>query len=67
MGEREQSIGGLWQKEDREGGTYLSGEIRVGGETVRVVVFRNGRKQPGEKTPDWRIFPARKREDREEF
>jgi uncharacterized protein (DUF736 family) len=52
-------IGALWQKVSKNGKTYLSGTVNG----QRVVVFKNERKQEGERTPDWRIYPEAPRED----
>lgn len=52
MPDKENEIGAVWEKEDRNGNTYLSG--KVGDQSV--VIFKNTYKQPGENTPDWRIY-----------
>lgn len=49
-------IGALWQKEGRKG-IYMTGKIN--GEPV--VLFKNGNKR-SEKSPDWRVLKAQKRE-----
>ena len=45
-------IGALWEKTSKAGRRFLSGMI----DGRRVVVFANIHKQPGERTPDWRIY-----------
>lgn len=45
-------IGALWEKTSKAGRRFLSGMI----DGKRVVVFQNTHKQPGERTPDWRIY-----------
>lgn len=53
-------LGALWIKTSAKG-EYMTGTIEgIGG----VVVFRNDRKKPGDKTPDWRILKAKPREER---
>lgn len=47
-------IGALWEKEGKRG-TYMTGTVN--GEPV--VLFRNDRKAPGSKHPDWRIMKSR--------
>ena len=49
-------IGVLWTKQGGHG-EYLSGKIH----DVAVVVFRNTKKQPGSKAPDWTVLKARPR------
>lgn len=51
-------IGALWVKQGQSG-EFMSGEITVGGVKQAVTIFRNTFKKPGERTPDWRIFPKR--------
>lgn len=59
MEQQTKDIGALWQKVSKNGKTYLSGTVNG----QRVVVFKNDRKQDGERTPDWRIYPEAPRED----
>lgn len=59
MEQQTKDIGALWQKVSKNGKTYLSGTING----QRVVVFKNERKQEGERTPDWRIYPETPRDD----
>ena len=59
MDTEKKDIGALWQKVSKQGKTYLSGTING----QRVVVFKNERKQDGERTPDWRIYPETPRDD----
>lgn len=58
MEQTSKDIGALWVKTSKAGKTYLSGTIQG----QRVVVFRNERKQEGERTPDWRVYPDTPRE-----
>lgn len=64
--EKERSCGGLWVRKDRNGKTYLSGEIEINGEKTSIVVFKNERHQEGERTPQYRIYPKLNREQRSE-
>jgi len=50
----ENELGVLWEKSGRNG-TYFTGNIEIGGEKHRIVVFKNGNKR-GEKAPDYRIL-----------
>lgn len=54
----EKTIGALWiQKSQKNGKTFLSGNIKLEeGEKIKVIVFRNDRKEEGSKQPDYRIF-----------
>lgn len=53
---REGEIGALWLNEGQGGKKYMSGNITVDGKRVDVVVFKNTFKQPGEKSPDYRVL-----------
>lgn len=50
-------LGALWIKTSAKG-EYMTGTIN--GEPV--VLFRNDRKEPGSKQPDWRVLKARPRD-----
>ena len=54
----EKSIGGLWKNKTKKGDTYLSGSIEIGGEKVKIVIFKNNYKEE-EKHPDYRIFESK--------
>lgn len=53
-------IGALWQTESAKG-TYYTGSIEVGGEVIKVVVFKNGYKKES-KHPDMIIYKSRPRD-----
>lgn len=53
--DRKQSIGALWRKTSKAGNPFYSGEITLGGETVKLVAFDNDRKEK-ETHPDIRIY-----------
>lgn len=57
MPSREDELGGLWIR-NGSNGEFMSGRI---GEQ-EVVIFRNDRKQPGERTPDWRVYRSKPRD-----
>lgn len=57
MPNKEDELGGLWEKQTRNGDTYLNGKI---GDQA-VVIFRNTYKQEGERTPDWRVYKSQPR------
>lgn len=50
-------IGAFWLREGKKG-KFMSGQVEVGGQKVSLLVFKNNRKQPGEKYPDYEIFLA---------
>ncbi len=59
MGERNpDELGALWEKTSGRG-TYMTGTVN--GEPV--VLFKNDRKAPGSKQPDWRVLKAKPRDD----
>jgi hypothetical protein len=62
MAQDRKDVGALWivtdqqtgqPKKDRNGNVFLNGTVNG----QRVTVFRNSFKKPGEKTPDYRVFP----------
>lgn len=56
-----QSIGALWLKTGARG-EFMSGNIEIDGVKHDIVVFPNSAKQPGERSPDWRILPSQPRD-----
>lgn len=57
----EQSIGGIWTK-NTNGKTWLSGQIEIEGVKHGFVAFTNDYKEQGDNKPDYRILPAKKKE-----
>jgi hypothetical protein len=59
-----EACGALWLKES--GGAdkkkYFSGVVTVDGKEARIVIFKNDYKKPGEKSPDYRIYPQEDRQ-----
>jgi len=53
---KQEAIGALWTKQGAKG-EFMSGEVTIGGVKHEVTIFRNDFKKPGERTPDWRIYP----------
>jgi len=51
-------LGALWEKTSGRG-TFMTGTIN----NQPVVLFRNDRKTPGSKQPDWRVLKAKPKED----
>jgi len=49
-------IGAAWSREGAKG-KFLSGEIQLNGEKIKVLIFKNGFKEKdGEKSPDYIIY-----------
>jgi hypothetical protein len=64
MSEQEKNIGGLWLKEsNKTGKKYMSGNIEIDGRKIKIVVFKNTKKDANnpadEKKPDYRIFESK--------
>ncbi len=58
--EKQKSIGALWKQESKGGFKYLSGNVEVNGEVVKVVVFPNKFKdEQKEGAPDFRIMESK--------
>ncbi len=51
------NAGGLWKQESNNGEDYLSGSM--GG--IRILVFKNTKKEPGSNQPDYRLCFAENR------
>jgi hypothetical protein len=48
-------VGGLWLKDGAKG-KFFSGEVKEALPAgTRILIFKNNRKQPGEKFPDYEI------------
>jgi hypothetical protein len=54
-----EKLGALWVHESKNGNKYLSGKF---GE-IPIIIFKNSKKEEGEKTPDWIIYKSKPRED----
>lgn len=59
--DRESEIGALWVRQGRDG-EFWSGKVG----DQEVVVFRNRFKQPGERSPDLRIFKSAPRDGQQQ-
>jgi len=62
-----QKIGALWLKEQRGGGTHMSGEVEIGGVKRRIIVFGNSFRTDSNRQPHYNIYeetqqPAAERE-----
>lgn len=62
MPNKEDKIGSFWVKQSANGGDYMSGEVELNGQKLRVVAFPNGYKQ-SERHPDWILYVSRPRGD----
>lgn len=63
MPDRNDELGGLWLKtSQRDGSKFMSGRLKLPEGEVEVVVFKNSHKQPGERTPDYRVYRSQPRD-----
>ena len=54
---KEKEMGALWLKKSKAGNNFMSGYITdEEGERQNIVIFKNNFKQPGELSPDYRIY-----------
>ena len=60
---KRKTVGALWQKTDKNGKKYFSGQFEIDDTTHKVVVFSNGYKTQ-EKHPDFVIYPSTPQEPR---
>lgn len=56
MENKYKNTGGLWKNKDSKGEDYFSGSFDVDGKVVRIKVFANTFKKPGDRSPDYRIM-----------
>lgn len=56
MENKYKNTGGLWKNKDSKGEDYFSGSFDVDGKSVRIKVFPNTFKKPGDRSPDYRIM-----------
>ena len=61
------NFGSLWTGKDKNGNTYLSGELNLIFTKVRVGIFKNTNKEEGSKQPDWRVVLLEEREEKDNF
>lgn len=50
------NITGLWENTSKAGETYYSGNLG----NVKILVYKNNKKEPGSKQPDWNLCIAEK-------
>lgn len=50
---KEDELGALWLNKMTDGTPYFKGKLKDG---TPIVIWKNKHKQPGEKTPDYRIY-----------
>ena len=62
----EKPIGALWINYTKNDDEFFSGYIEIDGVQHRIIIFRNWKKK-GERSPDFNIYEARKKEEGEPF
>ena len=62
---KKEAIGAFWRNKSQNGSEYYSGYFNIDGERKDVILFQNTYKQPGEKTPDFRMFFSEKKDQGE--
>ena len=58
MNENKERLGSLWVQESKAGVRYMKGMINVGGQEIKIVIFRNKTKKT-DKSPDMSIFESK--------
>ena len=53
----ENKVGSLWERTSKNGEPYMSGELLINGQTVKIVAFRNKQEwiDENDKRPQWEI------------
>jgi len=51
-------IGALWKNTSAKGNKYFAGNVEVGGEKIKIVVFRNRDASESNHFPDYRIYES---------
>ena len=64
MSDEKKDIGAMWIRQSSKGLEYMTGNITIDGKLHEVVAFRND-KGGNDKRPDWKIYPATPREQKE--
>jgi len=59
-------IGALWIKQSSKGDKFLSGQLELNNRKIRVLVFKNKRKNQG-KSPDYYIYLGSDRNQADDF
>ena len=54
----DRNIGALWVKQSQKGTEFMSGNIEVGDEIIKLVVFKNNYKKT-DKHPDYLIYESK--------
>ena len=58
-----QEIGALWSRIDKNGSPYFTGNLKIKGETIMIVAFKN-RHKTEDKYPDYHILVSVPREEK---
>lgn len=53
---KNEQLGALWLNESKNGNKYMSGELEINGEKIRIVVFKNTKQK--ETHPDYKILKS---------
>ena len=57
-------IGAAWMRTSANGKDYLSGTLELPGKDImRIVIFKNFRKEEGDRKPDYEIFLSTPRDE----
>jgi len=59
---KDNSIGALWLKQDKNGNGYLSGYVEIEGTKYHITAFQNKYYEAGGNRPQYNILPSLKRE-----
>jgi uncharacterized protein (DUF736 family) len=60
----EKYIGALWVGKSQKGKMFLSGNVElVEGDKVKIIIFKNERKEEGSKQPDYRILRQKPKDE----
>ena len=54
----DESIGGLWIKQGKNGKPYMSGKIKIGGNEYPLVIFGND-KGDNPSRPDYKVYMSK--------
>lgn len=58
-------IGAAWVKTSKKGDKFFSGQVEIGGQKIKFVMFKNGFKEEGSNNPDWLMYESEAQEKKE--
>lgn len=58
MAKFDKELGAFWKKTSNQGTPFYAGKLKMGGQEIQFVAFKNSFKKEGSNEPDFRIFES---------